>query len=91
MHRSIPQGRGVDKHDIRTVNMRVFIWGSTIYDEFHNAKADGSLIHHFYKELRLHNKGLRWKSWAMSGTPWETGMNEALIFISMLSLERTRG
>ncbi|KAF1354405.1 hypothetical protein EJ07DRAFT_158557 [Lizonia empirigonia] len=65
------------------------IWGSTTYDEFHNAKSIETSIMQEYKKIRQNNKGYRWKSWAMSGTPWENGQSEVLWFISTALVDPT--
>ncbi|KAJ4368093.1 hypothetical protein N0V83_006448 [Neocucurbitaria cava] len=59
------------------------IWGRTIYDEFHNAKGIQTKFTRFYRDLRVHNRNYQWKSWALSGTPLERGLQECLIFISL--------
>ncbi|ORX96389.1 hypothetical protein BCR34DRAFT_593879 [Clohesyomyces aquaticus] len=56
--------------------------GRTVYDEFHNAKGTDAQTSNMYDRLReTENRHYQWKSWALSGTPLETGVHEITIFI----------
>jgi hypothetical protein len=56
--------------------------GRTVYDEFHNAKGANTQASAMYDTLRkTENRSYQWKSWALSGTPLETGVHEITIFI----------
>lgn len=66
------------------VRSESFVLGRTILDEFHLAKSQDTLMCTVYQKLRNKgNKGYQWKSWALSGTPLESGLAEVLTFVSL--------
>lgn len=65
------------------VQSPMMVYGRTIYDEFHNAKNRNTQFCQLYIYMRTSNMGYQWKSWALSGTPFEAGPAEVMTFIGL--------
>jgi hypothetical protein len=84
IHRRITKkGASVEESQWLTIHGHVMVWGRIVFDEFHNCKAEDTIMGTFYKDLRKFNHGYQWKAWALSGTPMEKGLHEILIFVSL--------